>query len=89
MNIEEEKKPIARQLSADLDSPYSTEELLEQYSTLKSLEAFQNQPTQFYSASKPPKEIALNAALTVYTPHNATAEDIVKAATTIFEWLTK
>lgn len=41
------------------------------------------------SASKTAKEIALNAALTVYTPHNGTTKDIVDAAQTIFEWLAK
>jgi len=35
------------------------------------------------------KEIALNAALTVYTQHNATAKDIVDSAQIIFEWLTR
>ena len=35
------------------------------------------------------KVIALEAALKVFTPHNETAEDIVEAATTIYNWLIK
>lgn len=42
-----------------------------------------------FPSEKKSKQVALEAALTIYSPHNANADEIVKAAQTIFEWLTK
>ena len=88
MDYEKEKERIASNLTSE-SAAYTVYDLLDQYSDIKTLEAFANTPPQLYSGGKKAKEIALNAALTVFTPHNATAEDIVKAADTIFNWLTK
>lgn len=86
------KKEIARiteQMSTGDYSQYSFDELLSQYDIVKAVEAFENTPSQYVPAMKKAKEIALQASLTVFSPHNAKADEIVDAAEKIYLWLIK
>lgn len=88
MNTKEEISRVVERLGCQDYSEYSFDELLSQYDTLKSLEAFNNSPTHFLGGKKA-KEIALDAALKLYAPSTQTAELLLKDAQSIFEWLTK